>query len=109
MDVGDDDPAQVERSEAQGIEGRMDSGDTRLGTGLDQRGHRPVNEESRGELLHAAEQRVELANPRGDLDRVAHGSATSGYGDGDGDCCARSAFNAVRSCCTLVSSAPYAV
>ena len=62
----------------------MDGGDAGLRTGLDQRRHRPVDEESRGQLVHAAEQRVELANPGRDARRASliASPAASGYGVG---------------------------
>ena len=72
VDVRHDDPPQVRGSEPELCESRMNRGDTRLRTGLDERGHRTVDEESRGELVHATEQGVELTYPGGDLDRVAH-------------------------------------
>ena len=71
MDVGHDDPAKVERAEPERVERRVHGGDAGLRTGLDQRGHRPVDQESGGELLHAAEQGVELMDPRRDVNRVA--------------------------------------
>ncbi len=74
VDVGDDDPAQVGRAESEGVERRVHGGDARLRSGLDQCGHRPVDQEPRGELIHAAQQRVELMDPGCDVNRVAHGS-----------------------------------
>ena len=109
VDVGDDDPAQVGGAEPERGERRVHGGDARLRTGLDQRGHRPVDQEPGGELLHAAQQRVELMDPGCDLDRVAHGSPRiSGYGVGLRRRLLGEQASAMpcRSACTLASSAP---
>ena len=73
VDVRDDDPAKVCGPEPS-ARGLRDRWNARLRTGLDQRGHRSIDEESRGELVHPAEQGVELSYPGGDLDGVAHSS-----------------------------------
>ncbi len=68
-------------AEPEGVERRVHGGDARLRAGLDQCGHRPVDQEPGGELIHAAQQRVELMDPGCDLDRGAHPSQrTPGYG-----------------------------
>ncbi len=65
--MGDDDPAEVARSQAGCGEGIGHSSDAGLGTGLDEGRLGSVDEESRGHAVHAAEQGVDLADARCDL------------------------------------------
>jgi len=72
VDVGDDDPSEVGRAEPERRERGVHGRNARLRAGLHQRRHRAADEESGGELIHAAEECVELLDPGCDLDRVAH-------------------------------------
>src|SRR5207302_792659 len=67
MDVRDDDPAELVRTDSGSSERVANGRDAALRTGLHQRGLISVDEESRGHAIHAAQPRVQLPDPGRDL------------------------------------------